>query len=78
MIASELAKLGRGNPNAPIGAIETPAMTQDEAADAMQVGRRSVQRARQVQEQAPDLAAKERRGRRQARLPLFRLHAKPW
>jgi hypothetical protein len=60
MIASELAKLGRGRPsgdNPPIGGL-----SQEEAAASMQVSERSVQRAREVQEKAPDLAAKVKSG----------------
>jgi len=61
MIASELAQLQNGSnqhgeddgEGAPIGA---PSVTQDQAADLMQVSRRSVQRARQVKKDAPDLA----------------------
>ena len=49
MIASELAKLGEGRPNL-TAQIQAVAMTQGEAADLMQVSRRSVQAARQVQE----------------------------
>jgi len=60
MIASELAKLGRGGDHTSNASID--AMTQDEAAEQMQVSRASVQRARQVQEQAPDLAAKVKAG----------------
>ena len=63
MIASELAKLGIGANQHKEGAqICAPSMTQDEAAEQMHVSRRSVQAARQVQEQAPDLAAKVKSG----------------
>ncbi len=60
MIASELAKLGDGQ--RPGASIEAPAMTQDQAASAMQVSRASVQRAREVQEKAPDLVAQVKSG----------------
>jgi hypothetical protein len=60
MIASELAKLGDGQRS---GAQTcAPSLTQSEAAEQMQVSRRSVQAARQVQEKAPDLAAKAKSG----------------
>ena len=63
MIASELAKLGLGaNQHREGTSIDGPSMTQAQAAEAMQVGIASVQRARQVQEQAPDLAAKVKAG----------------
>ena len=51
MIASELAKLGACQHDA---SIDAP--SQAEAADMMQVSRASVQRARQVQANAPDIA----------------------
>jgi ParB-like chromosome segregation protein Spo0J len=60
MIASELANLPAHRPadgSAPIGAL-----TQDAAAEQMQVSRRSVQRAAEVQEKAPDLAGKVKSG----------------
>lgn len=60
MIAAELATLGRGRPsseNPPSGGI-----TQAAAAQMMSVGERSVQRAREVREHAPDLAAKVKAG----------------
>ena len=60
MIASELAKLGRGGDHTSNAQIK--ALTQDEAAEQMQVSRSSVQAARKVQEQAPDLAAKVKSG----------------
>lgn len=60
MIASELAKLGRGKPSDDNA--QTCALSQAEAAEQMQVSRRSVQAARQVQESAPDLAAKVKSG----------------
>ena len=65
MIASELAKLGDGQRAMEQGAgaqIQAPAMTQAQAADMMQVSRSSVQAARQVQENAPDLAEKVKSG----------------
>jgi ParB-like chromosome segregation protein Spo0J len=63
MIATELAKLGNGvNKGKEAASIEAASLSQDEAADAMQVGRSSVQRARQVAEHAPDLAAKVKSG----------------
>lgn len=63
MIASELAKLGDGINKGKEGAsIEAPSLSQDEAAAAMHVSRSSVQRARKVQESAPDLAAKVKSG----------------
>ena len=60
MIASELAKLGHGQRSD--AQICASSMTQDEAAERLQVSRRSVQAARQVQEQAPDLAARVKSG----------------
>jgi len=58
MVAAKIATMKRGNPtganqhesgNAPIGAT-----TQDEAGDLLNVGRRSVQRAREVIENGSD------------------------
>lgn len=60
MIASELAQLGRGQPSESNASKE--ALLQEEAADQMQVSRASVQRAREVQKIAPDLAAKVKSG----------------
>jgi ParB-like chromosome segregation protein Spo0J len=56
MIAAELANLGNGEHQA--ASIDAaPKVTQPQAADMMQVSRISVQRARVVQQEAPDLAA---------------------
>jgi len=56
MIASELAKLGLGaNQHQEGASIDAPSVKQNQAADMMQVSRAYVQRARQVQENAPDL-----------------------
>lgn len=60
MIASELAKLGEGRPSSDTA--QTCAVSQTEAADLMNVSRRSVQAAKAVQRDAPDLAAKVKSG----------------
>ncbi|MBB5270312.1 hypothetical protein [Quisquiliibacterium transsilvanicum] len=61
MVAGKLAKLRKGaNQHAPIGA---PAVSQDAAAELLNVGRRSVQRAREVLDHgAPELVAAVERG----------------
>lgn len=78
MIASELAKLGRGRPgdNPPIGGLtqgqggnhgsnaSIDAFTQEQAADAMQVSRASVQRAKAITKADPELAAEVKAGKR--------------
>ena len=61
MIGNKLAQLGDGQRATSQGAgasIEAPALSQSEAADQMQVSRASVQRAREVEEKAPDLVEK--------------------
>ena len=60
MISNELAKLEPGDRDAQICA--SPTLTQQQAADLMQVSRRSVQAAAKVQRDAPDLAAKVKSG----------------
>ena len=62
MIAAELATLGEGRPTKETASIGAVNLSQSEAADQMQVSRRSVQRAAEVQEKAPDLAAKVKSG----------------
>ena len=62
MIASELATLGEGRPANETAQICAVNLSQPEAADQMQVSRRLVQTAREVQQQAPDLAAKVKSG----------------
>jgi len=61
IVAGRLANLERGsNQHAPIGA---PSVSQDSAADLLNVGRRSVQRAREVLDRgAPELVAAVERG----------------
>jgi ParB-like chromosome segregation protein Spo0J len=54
MITAELAKLEAHRPVG--GTASNEALTQSEAAEAMQVSRSSVQRARKVKDEAPDLA----------------------
>ncbi len=60
IIATELAKLTPGDRDAQICA--SPTLTQQQAADLMQVSRRGVQMAKKVSEDAPDLAVKVKSG----------------
>lgn len=60
MIAAELANLPAHRPGEVTASIE--AVSQPQAAEMLQVSRSSVQRAREVQEKAPDLAAKVKSG----------------
>jgi len=64
MIASELAKLGRGGDHGANAGIQALAMTQTQAADAMQVSRDSVQKARAITQADPALAAEVKAGTR--------------
>lgn len=60
IIANELAKLTPGNRDAQICA--SPTLTQQQAADLMQVSRRGVQMAKKVADDAPDLVPKVKSG----------------
>lgn len=61
MIASELAKLGQG---ARTDLAQICAMSQDQAAEALQVSRRSVQTAKVITRADPELAAEVKAGKR--------------